>query len=214
MNTFKSSDPNSYYKEVDGEVLPPDSGDYYQEHDEDLLFDDQNSGKSIKLDDKIVGPKERGKIIAEAFTKFPDELTIEVYPSNDMEKAYEVARRLLGLNDDNSTDDKGKARMVASRIIELNKDSSEKGAENELLDQEVNVNEIEKGQTRSVKWKTENGRRIKYTVPVAFVIKVKNGARIYLESKNKIPENGASAFLVEEWVRLEEKIDNGEGTQI
>lgn len=201
MNTFKSSEPNNYYKEVDGEVLPPDSGDYYQEQDDDLSFDNQNSEKSTNSDDKIVGPKERGEIIAEAFTKFPNELTKEVYPSVDMKKAYEVARGLLGFNDDSSSIDK-------------DKDSSKKDAENEQLDQEATVNEGEKGQTRSVRWKTENGRRIKYIVPVAFVIKVKNGARIYLESKNIIPENGASVFLEGEWVRLEEKIDNGEGTQI
>jgi len=67
------------YEEVDGEILPlqPDVPSYMTEMDH----------------------REVGHTIARAYELFPDQLTKEVFPSDDMDKAYRISRRLLELDD-------------------------------------------------------------------------------------------------------------------
>lgn len=67
------------YEEVDGEIIPPDP---------------DNSFSMMDVDHREVG-----HTIARAYELFPDELTREVFPSDDMAKAYRISRRLLELDD-------------------------------------------------------------------------------------------------------------------
>jgi len=76
-NNHLMSDAN--YEEVDGEILPP------------------NPDNSFSMND--IDHREVGHTIARAYELFPDELTKEVFPSDDMAKAYRISRRLLELDD-------------------------------------------------------------------------------------------------------------------
>lgn len=176
MNHNKLSEPSDYYEEVDGEVLPPKS--------------------EPDIDD--ISPTDKAEIVARAYLEKNEELTKEVFPSDDMEKAYQVARRLLGLN---------------SHEFKVNDDKQVLPEAKEVL---IDGTTIEKGQKLVKKWFTDKRtkERKSFTKTVAFVIRVRDGKKIYLASDNKIPEHGASNFLLNEWDQLEKRIDLGEGREI
>lgn len=92
---------------------------------------------------------------------------------------------------------------------------------NEINDNHEKIEDgvtIEKSQTRIKIWRTDRTtkERKKYWIPVAYVIRTRDGKKIRLESNEDtpIPEIGASSFLIGEWERLEQRIDNGEGREI
>lgn len=176
MNHNNLSEPGDYYDEVDGEVLPPKS--------------------EPEIDD--ISPSDKAEIVARAFLEKNDQLTREVFPSDDMEKAYQVARRLLELNTHEFTPNDDK--LVLSEAEEI------------LIDGTT----IEKGQRVVNIWYTDKrtNKRKNFKRNVAIVIRVRDGKKIYLASDNKIPEHGASKFLLDEWDQLEKRIDQGEGTEL
>ena len=174
MNRYKLSEPGDYYEEVDGEILPPLS-----------------EPEPFKL-----GPKEKGEIIARAYIEKNDELTRQVIPSTDMDRAYQISRKLLELNDHDFDAEKPLPMPVKQEVID--------GVT------------LGRGQTSQKKWFTDKitKERRSYSVTVAYVIRTRAGKKIYLESNKKIPEDGGSRFVQSEWDNLERKIDGGEGREI
>lgn len=98
------SEPTDFYIEKDGDVLPPES--------EPVL-------------DPFLESKHRGETVARAYLEHNDKLTRQVYPSIEMDKAYQISRKILELNDHDFEINKNHPSDTQKNKIEVKEDLPE-----------------------------------------------------------------------------------------
>lgn len=191
------SKPTDYYKLTpEGDVLPPDQNT--EEPDEDHGIYDES-------DYEVKEAVRRGTEAARRITDLVSGARKEFDALSPEEK--ERIRR-EELESDRQGTHPGTNNPPSKRQTDNLKKSKYEGME--LEDGET----LDSGQVAQERWYTENGNKKKYTVSVAYVERVRGGKAYRLESKRKIPEQGASKFLISEWQDLERRIDKGEGREI
>lgn len=195
-------DKLSYKVNEDGDVVPS----YEDEYNKPKFSDSPNYSQESydEVEDLINEAAERqvGQIVVGSVGR-PPGMTDEEY--------------IQALRDERTADRQGTYPGTSRGPV----DRRESMPGDEIKDNHEKIEDgvtIIKSQTRIKIWRTDRitKERKKYWIPVAYVVRTRDGKKYRLDSSvdSPIPEIGASSFLVGEWERLEKRIDDGEGREI